>query len=126
MLQRWIDIFFSVTAVLNWFLQERAKSLGELRQVDSILRALRSGYAWLDLAKVQFQIDAIIDFALARHAEHLLRAKVIFECGTLFLAATSSAQILRRFLINRKIADGCAVFWRHVANSGAIRHRQVG
>src|SRR5438477_629409 len=103
---------------------ERAKSLGELRQIDSILRALRSGYAWLDLAKIQFQIDAVIDFALARHAEYLLRAKIIFERGALLIAATGGAQIIDRFLIDRKITDGCAVLRRHVADGGAIRHGQ--
>ena len=126
MFHRTIDIFFSVTAVLYRFLQERAKSLAELGEIDSILRSLGPGYPWLDLAKIQFQIDAVIDFALARHAEHFLGAKIIFECGALLVASTSGAQIIHRFLIDREITDGCAVLRRHVANGSAIRHGQGG
>src|SRR5207302_10003849 len=121
---REVDIFFSVTAVLQRFLQERAESLAKFRQIDSVLWSLRPGYAWLDLAKIQFQIDAVVDFALARHAEHPLRAKIIFERGALLIGATGGAQIIDRFLIDRKITDGCAVLRRHVADGGAIRHGQ--
>src|SRR5207253_11507828 len=124
MFHRSIDIFFSVTAVLDRFLQERTESLTELGEIDSVLWSLRPGYAWLDLAKIQFQIDAVIDFALARHAKHFLRAKIIFERGALLIAATGGAQIVHRFVINRKITDGCAVLRRHVANGGAIWHGQ--
>src|SRR6266550_3834256 len=126
MLRGEIDIFLSVTAVLYRFLQERAESLTELGEIDSVLWSLRPGYTGLDLAKIQFQIDAVIDFASPRHAEHFLRAKIIFECGALLVASTSGAQIIHRFLIDREIADGCAVLRRHVANGRAIRHRQGG
>src|SRR5881227_96001 len=124
MLHRWIDIFFSIPAVLHRFLQERAKSLAELGEIDSILRPLRSSYPWLNLAEIQFQIDAVIDFALARHAKHLLRAKVVFECGALLVSATSGAQIIHRFLIDWEISNGRAVLRRHVADGGTVGYRQ--
>src|SRR5204863_9689749 len=126
MLHRRIDIFLSIPAVLHRFLQERAKSLAELGEIYSILRPLRSGYPWLDLAEVQFQIDAVIDFALARHAKHFLGAKIIFERGALLVASAGGAQIVHRFLIDWEITDGCAVLRRHVANGSAIRYGQGG
>src|SRR5436189_6470193 len=110
-----IKIFFSVTAVLYRFLQERAKSLAELGEIDSILWSLGPGYPWLDLAKIQFQIDAVIDFALARHAEHFFGAKIILECGALLVASAGGAEIVPRFLIDREITDGSARVPRHVA-----------
>src|SRR5881394_573897 len=126
MLRGEIDIFLSVTAVLYRFLQERAKSLTELGEIDSILWSLGPGYPWLDLAKIQFQIDAVIDFALARHAEHFLGAKIVFEGCALIVTTTGGAQIVHRFLINREITDGRAVLGRHVADGGAIWHGQGG
>src|SRR5436190_1970389 len=119
-----IDIFHPIAAVLHRFLQERPKSSAELGEIDSILRPLRSSYPWLNLAEIQFQIDAVIDFALARHAKHLLRAKVIFERGALLVSATGGAQIIHRFLINWEISNGRAVLRRHVADGGTIGYRQ--
>src|SRR5438045_7103597 len=124
MLHRRIDIFLSIPAGFDRFLQGRAISLAELGEIYSILRPLRSSYPWLDLAEVQFQIDAVIDFALARHAKHLLRAKVIFERGALLVSATSGAQIIHRFLIDWEISNGRAVLRRHVADGGTIGYRQ--
>src|SRR5438067_5548444 len=109
MLHRWIDIFFSITAVLKRLLQKRAKSLAELGEIDSILRPLRPRYPRLDLAEIQFQIDAVIDFPLARHAKHLLRAKVIFERAALHVTAAGSTQIIHRFPIDWEISNGRAV-----------------
>src|SRR6476620_5873990 len=97
-----IDIFYPVTAVRDRFLQERAESLTELGEIDPVLWPLRPGYTGLDLAKIQFQIDAVIDFALARHAEHFLGAKIIFKRGALCIASTSGAQIVHRFLVDRE------------------------
>src|SRR5205814_4445756 len=94
MFHRTIDIFFSVTAVLYRFLQERAESLTELGEIDSVLWSLRPGYTGLDLAKIQFQIDAVIDFAPARHAEHFLGAKIIFRSEE----HTSELQSLRHLV----------------------------
>src|SRR6267378_15309 len=119
-----IDIFLSVTAVLHRFLQERAESLTELGEIDPVLWSLRPSYPWLDLAEIQFQIDAVIDFPLARHAKHLLRAKVVFERGALLVSATSGAQIIHRFLIDWEISNRRAVLRRHVADGGAIGYRQ--
>src|SRR5207237_9245647 len=106
MLHRRIDIFLSIPAVLHRFLQERAKSLAELGEIYSILRPLRSSYPWLDLAEVQFQIDSVIDFALTRHAKRFLGAEVVFDRGALLITATSWAQIIHRFMIGWKIANG--------------------
>src|SRR5438874_13261635 len=119
-----IDIFHPIAAVLHRFLQERPKSSAELGEIDSILRPLRSSYPWLNLAWIQFQIDAVIEFVLARHAKHWLRAKVIFERGALLVSATSGAQIIHRFLIDWEISNGRAVLRRHVADGGTIGYRQ--
>src|SRR5437762_13074766 len=105
MLRGEIDIFLSVTAVLYRFLQERAKSLTELGEIDSILWSLGPGYAWLDLAKIQLHIDPLIDFALARHAEHFLGAKTIMECGALLVASARGADFVHNFLIHLYITN---------------------
>src|SRR5437764_15282038 len=125
MLHRWIDIFFSITAVLQRLLQKRAKSLAELGEIDSILRPLRPRYPRLDLAEIQVQINAVIDFPLARHAKHMLRAKVIFERGTLLVTSAGSSQIIYRLLIDWKISNGRAVLGRHIANGCTIGNWQA-
>ena len=121
-----IAVSFSVTAIGQRFLQKRTKRLAELGKIDPILRPLRTGHARLHVAEIQFEIDAVIDLAFARHAEHFLRAEIIFERGALLVGAAGRAQIIDRFVIDREKAHRRAVFRRHVADRRAIRHRQRG
>src|SRR6266699_492615 len=85
-----IDLFLSVAAVAHRCFKEFTKLSPELRQIDPILRALRSGDAWLHVRQIQIDIDAVINFAFSRHAKHLLRTKVIFESKALLFAASRS------------------------------------
>ena len=101
--------FFSVAAILDRFLQKRPKRFAERGQIDPILRALRSGHARLHIGQIELEIDAVIDLAFARHAEHFLRAKIIFERGALFVGAAGRAQIIYRFLIDREKSHRRAV-----------------
>ena len=119
-----IDIFHSITAVLHRFFQQGTKRFAQRRKIDSILRPFRSCHRRLDIVEVQFEVDAVIDFAFARHPEHFLGEKIIFERGALLIASPRRAQIRDRFLIDREKSHGCAVLGRHVPNRGAIRHRQ--
>ena len=119
-----IDILFSVSALPHRFFEQLAKSFSKLGQIDPVLRPFRSGDTRLHVREIQIDIDAVIDFAPERHAEHFLGSKIIFERQALFLAAASSPQVIHRLLINWKISHGRAVLGRHVSNRGAIRHRK--
>src|SRR6184192_55961 len=98
-----INVLFPVATILDGFLEQCAKCFSQFRQVDPILRPLWASDAWVHIRQVKVHIYAVIDFALARHAEHVLRAKIIFESAALLIAASRGPQIIDRFLINRKI-----------------------
>ena len=117
---------FAVAAVLHRFLEQRAKGAAELRQVDPILRPLRPRDAGLHIAQVQIEVDAVINLALARHAEHFLRAEIRFKRTALLVRATGRAQVIDRFRVDREVSHGRAVLGRHVADGRAIRQRQRG
>ena len=119
-----IDIFHSVSALLDRFLQKRSKGLAERGKIDPVLRPFRSRHSRLHVSEIQLEIDAVIDLALARHAEHFLDTEIIFERGALFVGAAGRAQIHDRFLIDRKKSHRRTVLRRHVANRRAVRHRQ--
>src|SRR5438270_4805010 len=119
-----INIFHSVSAILDRFLQKRSKGLAQRRKVDSVLWTLRPGDTWLHVREIQFEIDTIIDLALAWYAKHFLRAKIIFERGALLVASTCRAQICNRFLVDGKESHRCAILRRHVPDGRAVRHRQ--
>ena len=80
----------------------------------------------MHIVEVQLEIDAVIDLALARHAEHFLGAEIRFEGVALLAGATGRAQVIDRLRIDRKVSHGRAVLGRHVADRGAIRQRQRG
>ena len=124
MLGRKIDIFFSVTAILDRLLQKRPKRFAKRGKIDPVLRALRSGHTRLHVSKIDIHIHAVFDFAFAWHPEHFLRTKIIFECGALFVGPTGCAQIGDRFVIDREESHGRTVLRRHVPNRRAVRHRQ--
>ena len=119
-----IDIFHSVSAILDRFLQKRSKGLAQRRKVDPVLWTLRAGDTRLHVREIQFKIDAVIDLAFAWYAKHFLRAKIIFERGALPVASTCRAQICNRFLVNGEESHRCAILRRHVPNRRAVRHRQ--
>ena len=83
-----IDTLFSISPVAHWFFQQFAKCFPKLGQVDPVLRPFRSGDARLHLRQIQIDIDAVIDLASERHAEHFLRAKIILEHKALLFAAS--------------------------------------
>ncbi len=114
----------SVAAFRQWLDQQRAKYASELAQIDSILRPFWAGNAGLDFAKIEFEVDAVIDLALARHPEHLLRAEISLEGAAFFIATAGRAQVIHRLGIDRKIAHCRTVLGRHVADRGPIRQRQ--
>src|SRR2546430_17603363 len=101
-----IDIFHSVAAVLDRFLQKRSKGLAQRWKIDSVLWTLRPGNAWLHVSEIDVEIDAVIDLAFARHAEHFLCAKIIFERGALLIGPTGRTQVNNRFLVDREKSHG--------------------
>ena len=89
-----IDILFSISPIADRFLEQVAKSFSKLRQVDPVLRPFRSGDARLNVRQIQIDIDAVIDLAPERHAEHFLRSKIIFERKALFFAPSRGTQVV--------------------------------
>src|ERR1700730_3062653 len=119
-----IDIFQSVPAVLDRFLQKRSKGLAQRWKIDSVLWTLRSGDTWLYLSEVQLKIDTVIDLAFARDAEHFLGAKIIFERGASLIDATGRTQVNNRFLVDREKSHRRTVLGRHVTDCRAVRNGQ--
>ena len=119
-----IDILFSISPITYRFFKQFAKCFAELRQIDPVLRSFRSRDARLHLRQIQIDIDTVINLAPERHAEHFLRAKIIFERKALFVATPRGSQVVHRFLINWKISHRRAVFRRHVSDRRPIRNRQ--
>src|ERR1700730_17592054 len=95
-----IDILFPVPAITDRFFEQLAKRFSKVRQIDSVLRPFGSGDAWLYLGEIQIDIDAVIDFAFERHAEHFLRPEIIFKRNALFVAASRGLQVVDRLLID--------------------------
>src|SRR5256885_6961810 len=96
MLSSELGIGLPETAVLYRFLQQGTKSFAERGKIDSVLRTFWSGHGRLNLREVQFEIDRVVDFSFARHAEHFLGAKIILERRALFFRASGRAQIRDR------------------------------
>ncbi len=119
-----IDIFHSVAAVLDRFLQERSKGFAQRWKIDPVLWALRARHGGLHVSEIDLEIDAVIDLAFARHPKHFLGAKIILERCALFVTPAGGAQIGNRFLVDREKSHGRAVLGRHVSNRRAVRHRQ--
>ena len=115
-----IDIFLAVAAFFKRLSQQRAKRFAKGGKIDPILRSFRPRHARLDVAEIQFEIDAVIDLAFARHPKHFLRAEITFERRALLIGAPGRSQITYRLLIDREISHGRAVLGRHVSDRCAI------
>ena len=96
----------------------------EVGQVDAVLRTLRPGHARLHRGEVELEVGAVVDVALLRHAEHLLRLEVGLEGGALLTGATGAAEVVHRLGIDREIAHGGPVFRRHVGDGRAVGERK--
>src|SRR5947207_14985280 len=110
-----IDIFHSVSALLDRFLQKRSKGLAERGEIDPVLGPFRSRHSWLHVSEIQLEIDTVIDLAFVRHAEHFLDTEIIFERGALLFGAPGGTQIRNRLLIDRKNSHRRTVLRAHVA-----------
>ena len=102
-----------------------AADFGELllqgAQGDAVLRALGACHGGHDGGEVELELHAVIQLALAGHAEEALGAEVVFAGGHLFLAAAGGAQVGGAHFIEGEEAHGGAVFRGHVGHGGAVR-----
>src|SRR2546423_3951869 len=119
-----LAVGLAVAAVRQWLLEERAKDAAQLRKIHAVLRTFWTCDTRLHIGEIQFQIDAVIDFALAGHTEHFLGAEIILERGALLLGPTSRAQIIHRLAVDREVSHRRAVFRRHVPDRRAVWKRQ--
>ena len=64
------------------------------RQLDAVLRPLRSGNAWDHGAQVEFEFGRVGDLAPLGDAEQALGAVVVFVNPAMFVAASSGSQVV--------------------------------
>src|SRR5437764_13617311 len=92
----------AVAAICDRLGKQRSQRLPQVREIDAILRPLWSCNTGLNICEVNVQIDGIVDLAVSRHPEHLLRPEIVLKCGALLLGPTGCAQIRDRLLIDWK------------------------
>ncbi len=105
-------------------LEERVEGLIEPRDVDAVLGALGAGHRRDDLREVQFQQVGIVALPLVRDAEHSLSFEVGLHRPAKFFAASRTAEVIDRLVVDREEAHGGAVFGGHVGDGGAIGQGQ--
>ena len=118
--------FFAKTIFRNGLREGADKLLLHLRELDAILRALRTGDARPHGREIEREIRGIFDFAFLRNAPEALRLVVSFVGGDLFFIATRGAEIIRALGVDREKAHGRTVFGRHVGDHRAIYYGERG
>ncbi len=106
--------------------QRRQKFLFQVRQFNSVLRALRPGHAGHDGGQVQFQVGRIINLSFLRQAEETLGAIITLVNSAVLVAASGSAQVAHALFVNRKETHRRAIFWGHIRDRRAVHDRQGG
>ena len=92
----------------------------ELGEVDAVLWTLRTGHARDDGREIELEVDAVVDLALAGHAEHSLGLEVVTEGLALCLGASCGSEEGDGLGIDGEDAHGGAVFRCHVGDGGAV------
>ena len=110
----------AIAACFDFALQKLAELALQVRQLNAILRALRSGHAGLHIGQVQLQLAAEFDLTFLRDTEHALSDEVVLEGLAEFLAATCAAQVIDALFIDREEAHGRAILGSHVRDGRAV------
>ncbi len=119
------QIGWAVEAVVGIGLAEQVGKLARhLAQLDAVLRALGASQAGGDLPQVELHDLRVIHLARQRHAKQPLGPEIGLECFDLTLGAARALEVLDGSLVHREKAHGGTIFWRHVADGGAIGQRQ--
>src|SRR2546425_1548692 len=111
---------FVVTVFVDWLLQQVDESSLQLRQFDSVLRALWTRHTWLDGREIEIKHGAVMALAFARHPEHALRFEVAPYQLDLLVGSPRRLVINARLLVYREEAHRCAILGRHVCDGRAI------
>src|SRR6266508_4196036 len=117
---------FPVPAISNWFLQEFAELLLQLRELDAILWPLGTCDARDDRGKVEIKYRGVFAFTLLRNTKQSLRLVIAAHSIDMFFRATSGFEIHASLFINRKESHRRPIFRRHIGDRGAIRYGQAG
>ena len=106
-----------------------AEQTGELRrhvaQLDAVLRALGASQAGRHIAQVQRHHLRIINVTGFGHPKQALCLEVRFKRFNFGFGAACAFKVSQRFFINGKETHGGTVFWRHIADGGAVRQAQA-
>ena len=105
--------------------EQLGEFLGHMTDLDAVLRALGACQTWRDRAQIEFDDMRVVDLARLGHTEQALRLEVFLEGFDLGLGAARALEVIHGLLIDREETHGRAVFGRHVADGGTVRHGQT-
>ena len=113
-------VILAVAALGNRLGEEFLEERLELGKVDTVLGTLGAGHARDDGREIELEVDAVVDLALAGHAEHSLGLEVVTEGLALCLGASCGSEEGDGLGIDGEDAHGGAVFRCHVGDGGAV------
>src|SRR5690348_3458280 len=111
---------FVVTVFVYWLLQQVDEFSLQLRQFDSVLRALWTRHTWLDGREIEIKHGAIIALAFARHPENALRFEVAPYQLDLLVGSPRRFVISARLLVYREEAHRRTILGRHIGNGCSV------
>ena len=110
----------AVAALGDWLGEQSLEEGLELWEIDAVLGTLRTGDGRNNRGEIKVEVDAVIDLALAGHAEHSLSLEVILEGAALILSASGGSEKGNRLAVDREDAECGSVFGSHVGDGGAV------
>src|ERR1700677_3278211 len=96
-----------------------AKGAASTRERHSVLRALRTGQAWLDRREVEFDVLGVDRFGRVLVVPDTLRLRVRLDELELIGRSSREGEVVKRDLVDREECARRAIFERHVADGGA-------
>src|SRR5579871_4706702 len=104
--------------------QRLCEALAHGTEINAILRTLRSRDARLNRTEIELQDFGVARLWRIRCVEHSLLFAISLYQLYLLGRTSGERQEFQGLGIDGEDTAGCAVFWRHVADGGAIRKRQ--
>ncbi len=112
-------------AIFDRLAERIAEILFHGGEPDTILRPFRAGEGWFDGGKIEFEYVGVFRSGGTFGTVEPLLFGVTFNEIDIVVAATSETHVVEGRLIDREIADGGAVFRRHVGDHRFDRESQI-
>lgn len=113
----------SETLEANWVGHARVEVCLHVREVDAIVRSLRSRQRALHSAEIELHdLTRVgwISLAAVMLDKKILLAEILFNELNIGLVTTSDSKVLHSAIIDWEIAHGCAILRSHVRDRGSI------